>query len=796
MRRPLPVIASAYLVGLILGEAGRFFPITVAALWVLFLPFLLLKRDDRRSLFLLWGVVALGACANQLSRVTAMTVPEEKVMLTGRVHGPMRHEPRRETMLLEDARMKTTDSTGTEPIRLPGAVRLSVTKFSPGFRHGDRIQLTGRLRTPTGFRNPGGFDDERYRLREGMVASVSVHRPEDIRWLGEEPSFLGEIYDRRERIRLAMAGSLTPETSAVLQAMILGETGGLTPELRDRFMASGATHLLSISGSHLGLVAFGGFYLTRWGVKRLPYSCLAHLTLRWTPSQLAAAVTVAPVVFYTLLSGGQTATVRSLVMVLVYLAAVMIHRRDDSLTALALAALLVTLWSPQSIGDISFVLSYTAVLCMILFDRSGRFVPARSRLIANLMRFFGLSLAASLGTLPLVAYYFNQVSWVGWFSNPLVIPWVGWAVVPLGLVGSVLTLWIGNGEFVLERLNEWGVGLLLWLVDGFGSWPGAEWHVASPSVGAMLAYDAVLFAALSGAVATRLRTVMAGGFLLLLMVCWMFGADLSSRSGELRVTLLDVGSGESALIRFPDGRTALIDGGGRYEDFSVGRAVVAPYLWDEGIERLDVVVATRSHRDHMGGLVYLLERFDVGEVWTGGPSRGTKFYREFDQVIRDRNLPVRTIGAQEQHRRFGPCEMAAVHSWTVAIQVECGRHRAVFLGDTPARFLTSASLLKVPHRKWGTPHAVEIIERVRPNVVVLTGRGPAGGPDFNDEAASDTAGRRIFATDRDGAITVRFSDRGVQAISYTETSLVPVGEGDSPLQTEWHNLKTVWRREV
>ncbi|GIW53976.1 MAG: hypothetical protein KatS3mg082_0380 [Nitrospiraceae bacterium] len=223
--------------------------------------------------------------------------------------------------------------------------------------------------------------------------------------------------------------------------MIVGEQGYLSPEARDTFMAAGVVHILSISGSHLGLISI----LCFWAVKRLCLVLPRHMVacaspLRVTPTRLAAAVTVAPVTFYTALAGAEVATVRSLVMILVFLAAVWLGRDKQLLSALALAALLILCHDPRALFDISFQLSYLSVLAIALvLSPAPDSQPDTARPEFQPMKWLErgresvrITGAVTLVTLPLVAYYFNQVAWVGLIANLIVVPLAGLALVPSG----------------------------------------------------------------------------------------------------------------------------------------------------------------------------------------------------------------------------------------------------------------------------------------------------------------------------------------------------------------------------
>jgi competence protein ComEC len=229
----------------------------------------------------------------------------------------------------------------------------------------DRVSLTGRIHPPRGFRNPGGFDYPAYLARQGVYAVLSIKHGSDVRVLEQGTGILRAIQALRERIRQAILASLHGEGSAILLAMTIGEEGSLTDDLRERFMAAGVTHIISISGSHLGMVAVICFWITKQALFLLPERSYHWITIHADPRKIAALVTVVPVTFYAFLAGGQIATIRSLIMILAALAALILDREGDLLPALSLAALITLLTDPQALFDISFQLSYLSVLSIV-----------------------------------------------------------------------------------------------------------------------------------------------------------------------------------------------------------------------------------------------------------------------------------------------------------------------------------------------------------------------------------------------------------------------------------------------
>jgi len=229
-------------------------------------------------------------------------------------------------------------------------------------------------------------------------------------------------FDRwRDAIRLAALQSLSQPALGLFLGVVIGERGYLDPDVRDQFMITGTVHLLSISGSHLGLVAMLAFLTIKYVLKWLPSSWLLRLSRHITPTRLAALLTVAPATAYACLAGAEVATVRSLVMVMVALVAKWLGCEHRMLHALGAAALGIVVNDPQAIYDISFQLSFLSV-CAVAWRLSQAasiddeepmppiwFSRGRQWVVEAL----AMSAIVTMMTVPLVAFYFNQVSWLG-----------------------------------------------------------------------------------------------------------------------------------------------------------------------------------------------------------------------------------------------------------------------------------------------------------------------------------------------------------------------------------------------
>jgi competence protein ComEC len=424
--------------------------------------------------------------------------------------------------------------------------------------------------------------------------------------------------------------------------------------------------------------------------------------------------------------------------------------------------------------------------------------------------------------MPLVAYYFNQVAWLGLLANLFVVPLAGFLLVPLGLLSAVWILAAGGdtlpGSGVIQALFD----LLAAAVTVMARIPGAEWHVASPTILSILVFYPLLYGAWR-AEAPRIQRAACAVAAVAVLAWWLW-SPRPVEPDSLRVTFLDVGQGDASLIELPDGQTILIDGGAAYDTLDLGRAAIGPYLWDRGIRRIDLVIGTHPQLDHIGGLPWLIRAFDAGRYWGNGIARDEPFFDRLQRALRERGIAEARV-EEGQELVAGPCRLVVLNpprgapgaevlsrpalsgtelnNRSVVTRLECGPHSFLFTADVETGALSrlrtqagAARVVKVPHHGARSSLDESWIRQVAPEAAVISvgSRNAYGHPAPDVLAAYEHAGARLFRTDRDGAVwvTARMTSPHLEFHTARSSLPDPIPVAAWTADREKRNLTRLW----
>lgn len=654
----------------------------------------------------------------------------------------------------------------------------------PRYQYGDVLELEGELETPPSFPD---FDYRDYLARKGIGSLLAY--PDDVRVIDTNAGSAAHdaVHDVRRLLGESLAQALPEPQAALAQGIFLGQRSAIPEDLTEDMNATGTSHLIAISGHNVSLVA------------ALMISSFAWLIGR----RQAALLALVAIAAYTLLTGASPTVVRAAIMGGLFIAATLVGRPSSAGTSIALAAAIMTAWNPLVIEDVSFQLSFAAILGIVylapaLQDRgsvalSQRGIQTDGGAAAFLIESIAITTAAVLATMPLFALYFDRVSIVTFAANVVLVP-----AFPIILGGSALTavaaaVWEPLGyatswlswaalTYMIEVARFFAaVPLAAVDIDGFGRWHAA---VAYALLGAVTWWltrqpvdlDALYAGPQSETPVVRVSPSVAGGVLLLLaaVVVWWTSVDDGS-SGRLTVSVLDVGQGDAILIEAPDGRQVLVDGGASGQQLAEALGGELPF-WDRS---LDLVALTHPQEDHMGGLVDAMRLYDVGQVLTT-TREGTSPTFDAWQAAIERGGAKQLIAVPGMRIDLGDGAVIRVlapderlldasdaNDSSLVLRLEYGDASFLLTGDVQANAeeallhsdeMLASTVLKVPHHGSLSSTTPAFVSAVQPAVAVISaGEGnPYGHPSPTVlERLGDAV---ILRTDQHG--TVRFSTDG------------------------------------
>lgn len=670
-----------------------------------------------------------------------------------------------------------------------GRIRVRVQQATQRWLPGQPVRAFLKLRRPRNFGNPREFDYVAHLARQGIYVTAFLPSDRDIEKLTLPEPIPVSFLDRwRNEIAGLFARAHNPAAAAILTALILGDQSGIDPEIRKAFTRAGVSHVLSISGLHVSLV--GGTSYLLW---RLLLARSQTLLLRANVPQLALLLALLPVLLYAALAGGQIPIRRSVGMLAAVTCALAVKRLTQPYLVLATAAFAVILTIPGATADISFQLSFAAVA--ILIAANARFqslwpppTPTETRafsrraftFLRSAAAAFFLALCAGIGTAPWTSWHFQQASLISPLANMLTVPLLGSVAVILGLASAFLLPISAGVASWLSWLAEHVVSFGYTLVRACAALPFAFVRLPTPTALELVASHLALATLLAGRRGVRRAAAIAAAAVGGLALCLRSITALPDESLEFRFA--SVGQADATLVRFPDGRTWLVDAGGMPGAFDTGERVIGPVLWGLGHRRLDYLVLTHPQYDHYGGMPFLLEAFVPRFFLTNGQESEAKTFRQLQEKLVEhgthqlalwRGCTFESGGVRVFILSPAPkSTLASPNDNSLVLLFEYAGRRIILPGDIEAgaeRALVEeygedlrADVLKAPHHGSRTSSSVPFVTATRPALVVFSVgfQNRFHFPNNRVIGRYASAGSQLVRTDWDGMITVQIAPSG------------------------------------
>ena len=715
-------------------------------------------------------------------------------------------------------------------------------------RAGEGLEILARARPVRNFGDPGAFDYRGALQQQGINLTATLRNPALMQALpGPRPNISHYLARLRGHLLDNLETMLSPagERAAIARAMLLGDRSFLDSQQAESFRETGAFHVLVVAGLHAGVLAAFLFWV---GKKlRLAMPARALLTIAAlcfyvaivedrppiTRAALMAVIYLFARILYRRVPLLNAVSLAAIAIVLFRPSE--ITQTSFQLSFLA-AGIIAAIAEPllqgtaepyrralDHLGDITRDGSHAPKCAEFRIDLRllsawlGRILPSKlanhsdqiitlpCRAGLRLWELAVLSVALQIGMLPLMARDFHRVSFIAPVANIPAVLLTG-IIVPFGFASLAIgAIWKGLG-MVLGGGLSFLIGVLAGSMHWFAEFPSASMRVPSPPTMLLVGFFAATLI-LSVAILTKRRWGWRIGLAMtlvfaLLIVIYPFRPRF--QRGWLEVTVLDVGQGDSIFVVFPDGRTMLVDAGGlpggnylrgMRPGLDVGEDVLSPFLWSRGLKRIDTMVMTHPHEDHLGGMPAVLRNFRVGALWVGRDDDAPA-YR---QVLADASVKRVPVIHRLRGEHF---DWAGVHVsvlWpdsadpararnddSLVLRLEDGQESFLLTGDIERAVERSmladgddlaANFLKVPHHGGKTSSTPGFLDAVHPAIAAISvGAANAFGHPSPEAIARILAeGTRLFRTDRDGAITATTDGRSLDVRSFL-TCVPPCSE--------------------
>lgn len=638
-------------------------------------------------------------------------------------------------------------------------------------------------------RNPGQFDYRKYLMMHGVMAEVSATPLSGFVGLPQHNIFnvKRQAFLLRENFSKKIKMVLPENEANFLIAILLGKKEEIQPQVRADFQNTGIAHVLAISGLHVGFVVLIIFLL----VSFLP------LSFRWHN-----LLTILFLIFYVLLTGSKPPVVRAFLMVSIFLIGQNLEKKQDHFNTVFLAVFVILFFQPQQLFWVSFQFSFLAVLSILYFYQQLK--PLEDRLMEKfadhrsagwlkeiVITPFLISMAAQLGTIPLMAIYFHKIPLVSFLLNLIVIPMVG-LIVGLGfmvLLASVFSLpflpLLGNLLWLLIRM-------LIRMVHFAAILSFAYIQIPKLSLLTVVIYFLILFLVFT-AKKEEYRTFRLPAFVLtLVLIFWV----IVPVKHDPELLMLDVGQGESSLLRTSDDWVVLFDSGPVTDYSNSGTDIILPALLNWGHTKIDRVFISHPHEDHIGGLFSLLKMIKIDSVYLpdlhfavflqdslkeelSRKKIGLRFLKMGDYIKIGSRTSIYILSPPEEFLQAADAEDSdpQINNTSLVSLVKIQDQAILITGDAekPAedqmlrwQGLLHANILKVGHHGSETSTSIQFLSSVRPEIgLIPVGKNNRHGhPSPLVLKELKDFGVKYFRTDRDGAVWLKYRQQKWEGVDW------------------------------
>ncbi|WP_337865888.1 DNA internalization-related competence protein ComEC/Rec2 [Ignavibacterium sp.] len=650
--------------------------------------------------------------------------------------------------------------------------------FYDNAKPGKYLFVSGTFQQGRDIRNPGEFDYRKFLFSKGITGIINSYDSASVVILNNDFNYLKNlIFQSRKNIDKLIHQLHNDQTAGLLRGLLLADRTEIDYETKENFVNSGVIHILAVSGLHVGYILV--FFIVVFGRFNI---------------YLRSFLTIAGLLCFMVITGTPASVFRATLMSVILIIAFLSGRSTNLLNSIALSAVFILCVIPFEILNPGFQLSFSAVLSIALIypviQKVINETAIKNSLVKNVLLFAGVSLSAQIGTLPFTLAYFNKLSLISLFTNLFVIPLAG-IIVGLAIITLIIGSLLPSIAVYIAIVNNVITSLMMDLVRFSGSLDFAFIRINNFSMP-----DSIFFYVFISILVYSIRTSIKSAFrfvaaIIVFANIFVFSTLDNKKllsDGVLSVLMIDVGQGDSFLLKFSNGKTALIDAGVVDPFFDTGERIIIPLLDYLDIVKIDYGFVSHLDTDHYGGFASLIHNGRVNEIYRPKPDSSDKSIR-FEKFLKRYNLRTniydkskieigKTVLYILNDAQSDYLNKLSSNDRSGIMKIIFGNTSFLFVGDAeiPAeayylnhynKFLDS-DVLKVGHHGSSTSSSQEFLETISPRISLISAgiKNKFGHPSEIVLKRLEQINSQILRTDLSGAVLLQSDGEEIKIIDW------------------------------
>lgn len=650
----------------------------------------------------------------------------------------------------------------------------------PELKAGDRVLMYGKLSEPFEERNPGEFDYKRYLFLHNIFKTFTITGYDNIEIINRDNlSFITQyiIYPSRKFASDNIDKYIGGNEGAFLKGLVTGERADISKKIKEDFIKVGVMHIIAVSGLNVAYIIL---------------ALTLILTLFRIPHTPKVILIIIALIFYCFFTGAPSSIIRATVMGSLILISSVLQRKTNFYNIIGISVLIILVFESKQLFDPGFILSFSAVLSMVIFYEKFDEVLLQKilglklkfkkflYLIASLIF---VSFAAQLGTLPITSHYFEKISFISLIANAIVVPLSNLSLA-IGFFQILVATFSNFLSSVIADVNFYMLKFQLLIINYFASFKLGYTSFYKFNTINTFGYFIILFILFT----FKKEKLKPKLILLSVTIFILIILNLDFRN-NLRITFLYVGQGDCTLIETPDGSNILIDCGMKDFKFNSGENIV-PFLKRKGINQIDLLILTHLHYDHIGGIEYIINNFTVKKIIDNETKINNSLIRNMENLVIANKIQRDKFYSGDYIEGYGNIRLfflnpekndslhSSEHSKSIVLKLKYENTEILFISDlnvegetlianTYGDFLKS-DILKVSHHGSKNASSIPFLLKCKPEYSIIScGKDNIfGHPSELVLTKLALLNSKVFRTDKDGAVIFESDGKTIEPIKW------------------------------